>query len=189
MHFVTKDTGFYKGRDLKSGLAKQLSNECGRAGLEIHLYPDLACCVEALGTATPPFDFAVVTAALDAQLRTELSRDLTQRDLALGEITNPGVSAFITERLGILAIQYDIAYSGTDTSSQVPPRTEVSIRASGNARFDMCTGTASDVQLGHVEITYLDSEGEHKHSNIFIGVGSAMIGERLVQYHLKHPIG
>jgi hypothetical protein len=34
VHFVTKDTGFYEGRDLKRGLAKQLSYECRRASLE-----------------------------------------------------------------------------------------------------------------------------------------------------------
>lgn len=76
MHFVTKDTGFYQGRDPKSGLAKELSNECDRAGFEIHVYPELASCVEALRTAAPPFDVAAVIAALDAPLRIELTLTL-----------------------------------------------------------------------------------------------------------------
>jgi hypothetical protein len=188
VHFVTHDNGFYQGRDPKNGLAKELANERDRARFEIHVYLELASCVEALRTASPPFDVAGVVAALDAPLRIVLSTVAGERDFALGEITKPSVSAFITERLGILAIKYDIVYSGIDTSSQQLPRTEVLIRASGNARFDRSSGTASDVQLGHVEFQYLDAEGEHKRANVHVVSGGATFGERRVQYRLEHAI-
>jgi hypothetical protein len=189
MHFVTKDTGFYQGRDPKNGLAIELSNECARAGFEIHVYPELASCVEELRTAAPPFDVAAVVAALDVPLRIELSPDVAKRDFALGEVIKSSVSAFITERLGVLAIKYDVVYSGIDKSSQPSPRTDASIRASGNARFDMGSGIASDVQLGNVEFDYADAEGVHRNVNLYIGIGSVSVGERLVQYSLEHPIG
>ena len=90
-----------------------------------------------------------------------------------------------------MAIKYDIVYSGTDTSSaQVPPRTEVSVEA-GNARFDMGSGyrLRQIWKLSHVEFRYLDTEGEHKHANVYMAVGSVTMGQRLVQYRLEHPIG
>jgi hypothetical protein len=52
----------------------------------------------------------------------------------------------------------------------------------------MGSGIASDVQLGRVEIRYLDAEGERKHLYLYIPTGILTIGERLVQYHLEHPI-
>lgn len=188
VHFVTGDRGFYQGRDLKNALAKELADECGRAGFEIHVYPELARCAEALRTAAPPFDTAAIVGALDAPLRLEVGGASAKHDFALGVITKSSVSAFVTERLSILAIRYDIVYSGADTSSRVPPRTEISIRASGNARFDIGSGIASDVHLGHVEISYLDAEGEHKHANIYLAVGTLTLGERRVRYRLEHPI-
>lgn len=188
VHFVTRDTGFYGGRDLKNGLAKELSAECERSGLEVFIYPELAVCVEALRTAAPPFDYTAVAEAVNASLRNQLRTEVSKRDFALGEIAEPNLSAFITESMGILAIKYDFIYSGNDTSSQVPPRTHVSIRASGNARFDMGSAVASDVQLGQVEMNYVDAEGEHKQANVYIGVADIMLGERLVKYHLEHPI-
>jgi hypothetical protein len=109
VHFVTGDTGFYERRDLKNGLAKELSNECSQAGFEVHVYPELASCVDALRTAAPALDTDAVVAALDSPLRTELGAEAAKREFILGEITASSVSAFITERIGILAIKYDIA--------------------------------------------------------------------------------
>ena len=87
-----------------------------------------------------------------------------------------------------LAIKYDVVYSGTDTSSERSPRTDVSIRASGNGRFDMGSRIASDVQLGRVEFRYVDADGEHRNANVYIAVGSVTLGERLIRYSLEHPI-
>jgi cellulose biosynthesis protein BcsQ len=101
IHFVTKDTGFYQERDLKKGLAKELSDECRQAGFEVHLYPGLVSCVEALRKVAPPLDYAAIVVALDCPLRIELSPEIDKRDFALGETTNSVISAFRTEHLGI----------------------------------------------------------------------------------------
>ena len=189
VHFVTEDNDFYEGRDRKTGrLAKELSNECHRAGLEVHVYPELASCLEALRTATPRIDVGVVVAALNDPLRMIISPEAARRDFALGEMSNLSVSAFITERPTILAIKYEVVYSGIDISPQMPPRTEVSIRASGNAQFDMASAVASNLQLDHLQFRFVDAEGEHSSANVYIAALSDSFAERLVPYRLKHPI-
>jgi hypothetical protein len=156
--------------------------------LKVHVHPDLASCVGALQTTAPALDIAAVVAALDAPLRAELAPEAAKRDLALAEIAESSASAFVTERVDILAIKYDVVYSGLDTSSERSPRTQVSIQASGNARFDMRSHSASDVQLGRVEFRYVDDDGVHRNANVYLANGSATLGEQLVTYSLEHPI-
>jgi hypothetical protein len=187
VHFVTKDAAFYKGRDIKAGLAKDLSSECARAGLQVDIYSELAACVEALRPAAPPFDVTAVTAALDSHLKTQLSPEVAKRDFDICEIIKSSVSAFVTERLRVLAIKFDITYAGTDASAEMPPRAEVSIRASGNAQFEMSSGIVSGVQLDEVETRYVDAEGEHKHRSLYLRA-MGMVGERTVHHRIEYPI-
>lgn len=182
--FVTKDAGFFKDRD-KRELASPLREECGREGVSLSVFSDLASSLEHLRADMPEIDRGLIARAAYDAVREDVARDAAPRALRLGNLVDFQVSRFITEDPDLLAVQFLLTPEVIDLDEE-GGRTDYRIRAAGQCSYSLTGGQARDAMLDSIEYQWTDSAGQaHTNKSAYARAG-LVIGGR--QRDVPHTI-
>lgn len=118
VHFITGDLGFFKERDPKRGLADNIENDIKEQGRSIFVYAELNPCLSSLPKDTPSLNPEPLASAIQQAIVGDLETTAANRDFELRELAQYSISPYLTEKHGVLALQYDLTYKLFDTSQQ-----------------------------------------------------------------------
>ena len=114
VHFVTQDKGFFENRNENySRLAKNLYEECKTLDQEVFIYKDLKLCLERLKSNLPELDKTNIIQGINTEIISRLDRDsVSEIGFEIVELSQDlsSFSAFITEAINQLAIEFELKY-------------------------------------------------------------------------------
>jgi|SRR5215213_3177857 len=188
VYFITEDKGFFESRDTRRGLARSLLAECKTSNRSVSVYPDLTTLLSVLRGTAPPFDTEPLAHLIREQVASELADFGLSKNYFIGDMEAHDVSAFLTERSGILAVSFQLTFDALDISNEEGDWTDYVV-AQGNCRYELDTNAVSDVQLGIIE--YHNSNGEivgaNSRTTIF-GAGGITLGRKRKSYRFQEPL-
>jgi predicted nucleic acid-binding protein len=192
VHFVTEDKGFFTDRTPSKGLASNLKEDRDAMGGKIIVHYGVRSCLDALEEDVPPLDYQGMAFVIDHAIVEDLRDIAADKEFGLGKVVDWNISAFRTEKLGILALSFELVYKAFDVSPlRDEEETEATLIVKGECSFDLRDQAASDVRKESVRL--LDAQGSlipGKAVSYVYGGGIAMGGERLRRrpYELRIPL-
>jgi hypothetical protein len=190
IHFVTDDRNFFESKDPNKGLAQNLKEDCASLGALVFSYNDLSSFLTSFKELAPPLDDKELVTIIDSKIRDEINEFGNLKEFSIGQLIDFSVSAFLTEKRDILALQFEHIYEALDTSliDYVSTPTD-SVKANGDCLYDLSSKIVSDVRLTGLE--YRKSNGEligSKSKKTVFAEGIISLGRRKIEYRFKKPI-
>lgn len=189
VHSVTNDKGFFKDREPRNGPADNIAADIKREGGGIFVYNSLRSCLSILQKETPPVLAEPLAEAIETLIRPELVAIVSQRDFELGRMTHYSVEPFLTERIGVLALDFRLTHELDDRSPDASTtRKEATVVTTGSCTFNTVNGTISDIRKGSEVFSWRDESGA-AHQNInHYAYANIVLGRRTIPYSLRTPL-
>lgn len=190
VHFVTNDGDFYEGHNKKQGcLASKLKEEVLKIGGKFCIYSDLESIVAVIQERVSPPDYSKLAGSIDVVIIPQLRQYAQLKGLSFGGLIDHKIEAFLTERINVLALTFDLTYpilAIQEDEERIPSGSV--FRVVGNCFYDTSSELVSEAILDRIEA--VDSQG-NKIPGIgttYFAVASFIIGTPLIPYSLKKPI-
>lgn len=189
VHFVTEDKDFYKDSDYEKGIAINLAEELS-GGREIHIYPDIAPCLKVIARTQPKIPIKKLADKINLAIKDALQKDIGDRPFQLGQLIKFNITAFITEKIGIVALSFELTNKLICIPvSDEPIRYNASVLAKGECLYNLKSGEAFDVKLDSCEYTWYDQEGRsYTNRSAYVYADSIIHGTRILPYRLREEI-
>jgi hypothetical protein len=189
VHFVTGDFGFFKERDPKKGLADNIENDIKEQGRSSFVYSELNSCLSSLQKDTPSLNAGPLAAAIQQAIVGDLETAAANRDFELSELAQYSISPYLTEKQGVLALQYDLMYQLFDVSQQpATARNDLNVITSGSCLYNINDGAIYDLTKGTDIFRRQDEQGLPQHNRNLNLYGSGVLGRRQIQYTFRKPL-
>ena len=188
IHFVTEDKGFFESRDTRRGLARSLLAECEASNRSVYVYPDLTSLLSVLRATAPPLDTESLAHLICDHVSPELADFGLGKDYFIRDMEAHTISAFLTERSGILAISFQLTFEAFDPSDESFAWIDYVI-VKGDCQYNLDSNAISDLRLGIIE--YHKPDGEIVGANIRttnFGAGGITLGRKRKSYRFQEPL-
>jgi len=192
VHLITKDKGFFKNGDYEAGLASNLQSEIGDLGAQVSVHSDIASCLEALRTSTPPLDNEKLARTVAAAILSQTESVFGNRGFVVGPFIGASIKAFVTEKADALSVAFSIEHKLTDVSGgEGGTRENASIVVKGECNYEVSSGAVSNVVLDSESFKWADQGGQPTQArNLYLHAGQAIVSMNPQQtsYRLREPI-
>jgi hypothetical protein len=177
IHFITKDHGFFEGRNPEKGLAGNRLQDCERVGAKLNAYGDLQSCLDAISEKAPPLDPEKIFLAIDKDINRDLRDRAANRGFELTEMLPRKIHYFATEKPDVVSVTFEAAYKLHDVLSPTEDeRTEAVLQVNGDCSYRVRDAVASDVRYDVIKYRWFDRDGElHEQRDIFIRVHESLV--------------
>jgi hypothetical protein len=187
--FITEDKAFFEDKNPDRGLAANLKAEADATSHNIDVYFGLSAFLNTIVEKLPQLDNIEIANRIHEQLYDQLNREATDKGFTLARLTDAGISPYLTEQSGILAIDFELLYETAgvvpeDRTSPVPAIRHVE----GNCSWNLDKHTVSDIQLTSQKLLTPGGEEIPGFRHVYIAAGSLTIGRRTHKYRLKEPV-
>ncbi|MBA3976285.1 MAG: hypothetical protein C0504_18920 [Candidatus Solibacter sp.] len=179
IHFVTEDKAFYEQRTYEKGIANNLKVETANASNPVTIHRCMKALLETLRTSTPDLDLRFVADSVDSIIREKVQKDAAFMKLVILSRIDFNGAAFVTERIGQLALSFTVTYSLEDAAQDADAlRAHATAKVSGSCGYRVQDGHADDAHFDRIEYAWVDGGGTTvRQSSVFIwGAASAFIG-------------
>jgi hypothetical protein len=189
--FVTEDTDFFEQKKPGKGLASNLKTEVDEANHRIEVYFGLPAFLDTVVEELPSLDDAEIANSLHKELYDQLNREAMDKGFALASLIDAGISPYLTQTPGLLAIDFELRY---EASGVVPRGETTSVPAvrhvEGNCSWNLGNHTVSDVQLTGQKLVTPNGEeiAGFGHDYVVMGSAALVLGRRSHRYRLKEPL-
>jgi hypothetical protein len=190
--FITDDSDFRQSNKHGGDLANDLISECVSKGVTVKLYPDLASFLHSYKDDALSLDYERISALLRDELISKHLGDLIGRQgFRLGDLKESSIDAFVTERRGVLALEFKLVYRAFDVLERQAiindPETEAKLieldtpvthpeanfKVTGGCFFEESNDAITDIRLGESGATTLDGRD-------IVGIGSIYASGHIV---------
>jgi hypothetical protein len=180
--FVTKDKGFFAGRQPSQGLADNLVAEVTLKELDIQVSNSLEAVLDSLEQKAPPFDPTPVIEEVEKTVSPLVEHEGRQQGLQLLDRASADIAAFPTEQADQVTLTYRFRYRLVDTGAgnESESKRDPTITAFGEVSYNMKEGTIQDLQPDRFEFEWLTAMGERGQSTIYYA--QAFLGINPAQY-------
>jgi hypothetical protein len=182
---VTEDKAFYKDRNYKDGLAKNLEDEANDTPNKLKIYPSLSELMDEIKSDIDiDRDYLVkgFTAKIDHSMKSILERN----GFAVSSDPDVKISSFVTENPDKLYIEFTIEYQCIDTQEQ--DRTDGILLLKGDGYYSIEDKSLTELRNRGEELSFNDGSEERRNVNHVIGVGNIVLGHRDVEHSIRHRI-
>lgn len=187
--FITEDKAFFEDKKPDKGLATNLKAEAGAAPHNINVYFGLSAFLDTIVEELPRLDNTEIANRIHEQLYNQLNREATDKGFTLARLTDAGISPYLTEQSGVLAIDFDLLYEAAGVVPQGQTTPVPAIRhVEGNCSWNLDEHTVSDIQLTVQKLLTPGGEEIPCFGHQYIAVGSVTIGRRMHKYRLREPV-
>lgn len=187
--FVTEDKAFFKDRKPHQGLADNLAKESEQAPSSIRVFYELGSYLEGVKEEIPALKHEEIASKIDEVIRPDLEKKAVDKGYELGDVRGFKISAYLTEKANIIAVQFELAYQARGV---ILPVTEEQVEAvqvvNGDCTYQLADRIASQVQFDKISLVGTSGERLPGHGEIFVQVGGVVIGRRTIPYTLREPL-
>jgi len=190
MVFITEDKAFFEDREPKKGLALNLKADILTANGQVSMFYELNSYLKAVMDTMPPINESQVTELIDSGIRHELEETAQTQGFDLRDRYKANISAYLTEKSGVLSISYTITYNAegkteNEDGIMIPALLIVEGSCYYNIRFDAIT------DVSHALLKIVDSKGESipgKSIQYLYAQGMAFGGREPIQYRYREAL-
>ena len=187
--FITEDKAFFEDKKPDRGVATNLKAEANVAPYNIDVYFGLSAFLDTIVEELPRLDTAEIANRIHQQLYDQLCREATDKGFTLTRLTDAGISPYLTEQSGLLAIDFELLYEAAGVVPQGETSPVPAIRhVEGDCSWKLGEHTVSDMRLTRQKLLTPGGEEIPGFGHQYFAVGGITIGRRIHKYRLKEPI-
>jgi hypothetical protein len=187
--FVTEDKAFFRERNPNLGLADNLKSDCKAVSGTIRVYYELVRYLQSVREELPPLDHREIAEEINRPLREQLTRKATDKGYELGELVDHKISAFLTEKSNVIAVEFELSYS-TRGLKLPGSQSEIEVKeiVKGDCACQLTERSVSDIQLESIHLEDGSGQKIPGYTDYYLRVDSVLIGRKTVPYTLREPI-
>lgn len=189
VHFITEDKAFFKDNNPSKGLAENLKADCENVLGYVFVHYKLEGYLEEIKEQLPPLDYQAIANKIDSVIVEDLRRWAIDKNYELGEMVDYSISAFLTERPGILALSSKLVYLANQVKL---PHLDQAVESQQiivvNCSFDLTSEIIFDVQIDGISFVDLEGNRVPGMGLIVAHVDSLIIGRATIPYKLRSPL-
>ena len=179
VHLVTADKAFYHQGAYSRGLEARLLEELARLGLSVHIYSALdQLLAELAENITSSFDVNAAADAVQASILDKLRSSVESSNWTLGERSDARIEAFVTEKYGVLSVNFEFKF---ELTAEVEPH-QGRAAVTGQCLYRPSSHQVDEVRLGELRMAAQSPEGASEKVTVF-GYMSGTIGGRAPDRH------
>jgi hypothetical protein len=184
---VTQDSDYFAAKG-SGELPPTLKEEFVAAGARLRIVRTIEDVLTGLGQEALQPDRETILRAISQEVLFTLQSHSLRHGYGIGETVSHRIDAFLTEDHDHLFVSFEVALAafGIQLSDGSVLR-EGSAVAKGTATFDLRTQTASNVQIGTVQVCGPTGEIIHQAVTVF-AEGATFLGARTAPYRLRRAL-
>src|SRR5439155_14382927 len=122
--------------------------------------------------AEPPIDRPAVAEMIRQSIAEELAAYTSERGIRLGAPAKYEITPFVTERPGVLALDFEFEYELSVAGNEDAELPASRLTADGSCLFDPAAGRVSDVRIRRIELRADDGTLQAQLKNVVYASGT-----------------
>jgi len=187
--FVTDDKAFFKDRNPQKGLADNLKQDCENVPGDICVFHQISDYLQSVKEELPPLDYFEIAKIINDAIWEKLNEKAKNKGFELLELIDHEISAFLTEKSNIIAIEFEISYR---TQGVRLPGSEEIVEAvevvKGDCTYEILEKHVLDVQLGNIILEDIFGERIPAFGEVFLRVNNVILGRKTIPYTLRERL-
>lgn len=182
---VTGDKGFYHNRQCEKGLAANLKQEADQRPHRIRVFSSITDLLEEIQEPVD-IDTSALIREFCGETQESFNRLLDRNGFEISGDPTINVSSYVTEQVDHLYIEFEIVFTCNDITGG--NRTQATLTLKGDATFETHDQIFSGFRNRGESLDFVDADGEQQRKNVYLMVGSVVIGHRTVEHTVRHKI-
>lgn len=184
VYLISDDKAFYKGRDLKNGLASNLLAEEKFCPFRITLLSSLADLLPQISSVIQVDEAHLVEQIL--QSRTFSDDPIKTNGFIIQRLSIIKTKLFHTENANRVYLEFEADFLCRDATEQGRP--DGHLICKGHCDYNPVTQKASGVFLGEIILEYETSEGELTSTGLVMGSSALSLGQQMIRHSIRTPM-
>lgn len=188
--FVTEDTGFFKDRkNPQKGLADNLKKDCETVSGVIRVFYKISNYLQSIKEELPPLNYPEIATIINGTLWEQLNKKAVDRGFELNELIDHKISAFLTEKSNIIAIEFQLSYSTQGVKlPELGEQIEAIEIVKGDCTYELQEKRVSDIQFDNIFLEDKSGERIPGYGQHFLRAAGAILGRRTIPYTLRERL-
>lgn len=187
--FVTEDKAFFKDRNPQMGLAENLKQDCEKVSGVIRVFYEISNYLQSVKEEVPFLDYTEIVTMINGALWEQLSKKAIDRGFELHELIGDNISAFLTEKSNLIAIEFQLSYS---TRGVKMPESGEQVDAieivKGDCTYELLEKGVSDIRLGNIFLEDKFGERIPAYGEVFLQGDIDFGGRKTIPYKLRERL-
>lgn len=186
--FVTEDKAFFQDSKPPK-LADNLAKDCNSVPNKIRIFYELQTYLEATKEERPSVDNGKIIEKINKSIVQELSERAIDKGYKLGDISKSQVLTFLTEKPGLIAIEFEINYIALEVLIlESGVLTEAILVVIGSCGCNLVDYEISDVQFDSIMMLSKEGLSIPSYGITYLRCESLALGRKTIPYRFKEPL-